>query len=103
MKRIRRPATRPTEILAAAIKLAHRHGYATLSREQIADAARCSPATVSHVFGTMPQMRRAIMGEAIRLRDAKIVAQGIAIRDSRALKADESLRRAAAESIYHDQ
>ena len=103
MKRIRRPDTRPTEILAAAIKLANRHGYATLSREQIADAARCSPATVSHVFGTMPQMRRAIMGEAIRLRDAKIVAQGIAIRDSRALKVDESLRRAAAESIHHDQ
>lgn len=101
MKRIRRPDTRPTEILAAAIKLAHRHGYATLSREQIADAARCSPATVSHVFGTMPQMRRAIMGEAIRLRDAKIVAQGIAIRDSRALKADATLRAAAAESIRH--
>lgn len=103
MKRTRRPDARPGEILAAAMKLARKHGYSTISREQIADAAKCSPATVSHVFGTMPQMRRAIMGEAIRLRDAHIVAQGIAIRDSRALKVDDDLRRAAAEAIHHDQ
>lgn len=99
LKRTRRPDTRPAEILAAAVSLARKHGYMLVSREQIATAAKCSPATVSHVFGTMRQMRRAIMGEAIRLRDPIIVAQGIALRDSRAIHVDAELRAAAAVSV----
>lgn len=98
-KRVRRPDARPAEIMSAAMKLARQHGYMSVSREQIAAAAKCSPATVSHVFGTMPQLRRAIMGEAIRLRDAVVVSQGIAVRDVRAMKVDDELRRIAAESM----
>lgn len=94
-KRTRRPDARPAEIMSAAIKLARKHGYMLISRDQIADEAKCSPATVSHTFGTMPQLRRAIMGEAIRLRDAAIVAQGIAMHDNRAVRVDAELRQAA--------
>lgn len=86
-KRVRRPDTRPAEILTAALKLARQRGYMLLTRENIADAARCSPATVSHVFGTMPQLRRAIVGEAIRVGDAVVLAQAAAIGDKRAMAA----------------
>lgn len=86
-KRTRRPDARPAEILTAALKLARQHGYMLLTRETIADAAKCSPATVSHVFGTMQQLRRAIVGEAIRMNDAAVLAQAAAIGDKRAIRA----------------
>lgn len=98
MKRLK-PADRHALILDHARRLASLHGYTKISRESIATASGCSPGLVSAYFGTMVKMRRAIMGEAIRTRDLKIIGQGLACRDKRALGAPEELRRLAVESL----
>jgi len=90
---------RRSSILTIALSRAADVGYMHVTREDIALAAGCSPALVSHHLGTMKQMRRAIMGEAIRTANLRIIAQGLAHGDPRALGADPDLRSAAAASI----
>lgn len=98
MKRLK-PKDRRAEILAATLQLARKHGYTHVSRDAIAAASQCSPALVSAYFGTMPAMRRAIMREAIRTHDLVVIAQGMAARDTRVMRAPEELRRAAFEAL----
>ncbi len=91
--------TRIAEILDAAIKLSHIHGYTNIRRAALADAAGCSDGLITARFGTITALQRAVMGEALRRKDLVIIAQGLAARDSRAMGADESLRRAAAATL----
>jgi AcrR family transcriptional regulator len=93
------PTIRRETILAAALILARREGYNRISRETIADAARCAPPLVSYYFGTIVQLRRAIMGEAIRVRDYRVIGQGIVARDSRALGVSDEMKDAAIRAI----
>ena len=100
MKRQRQqPDDRRPTILSAAITLARQDGYTRISRDSIAAAAGCSPGLVSHYFNTMVQLRRAIMGEALRVRCPILIAQGLVARDSRAMGADDELRRAAGDVL----
>lgn len=94
-----KPNDRRQTILSAALQLAAISGYLRVTREGIAAAAGCSPALVSHHLGTMPQTQRAIMGEALRTRNVRVIAQGLANGDSRALNAPQELREAAAASL----
>ncbi len=75
-------------VVAAALAVA-RQGM--LTRDNVAAIAHCSPALVSHYFPTMPQLKRAVMREAIRIKDAKIVAFGLMNQDEQARKAPEEL------------
>lgn len=86
---------RKLAILAAAMTEAKQHGYTRVTREAIAARAKCAPGLVSFYFGTMSHMKRAIMSEAIRTRELRIVAQGIADGHPKAKRAPEELRRAA--------
>ena len=86
-------------ILTAALTVAASAGYLRTTRDAVAAAAGCSPALVSHHLGTMPQMYRAIMGEALRTRCLRVIAQGLAHGDKRALNAPAELREAAAASL----
>ncbi len=86
-------------ILSAALRLAADVGYLRTTREAVATVAGCSPALVSNYFGTMAQMQRAIMGEALRTRNLRVIAQGLAHGDRRASNAPEELREAAAASL----
>ena len=90
---------RRQSILAAALTVAVRDGYLRTTREAVAIVAGCSPALVSHHFGTLAHLQRAIMGEALRVRNLRVIAQGLAHGDRRALNAPEELRRAAAEAL----
>lgn len=93
----RHPAnTRTAELLAVALRLAAADGFRTLTRDAIALAAGVSPGLVSARLGTMDQMRRSVMRQAVTQRCVPVVAQGLAVRDRQALKADEQLRAAAA-------
>ena len=87
--------TRKLTILAAAVAEANQHGYQQVTREGIAQRADCAPGLVSFYFGTMVCMKRSIMSEAIRTRQLRIVAQGIADGHPKAKRAPEELRRAA--------
>lgn len=86
-------------ILSAALRLAADTGYLRVTRDAVALAVACSPALVSHWLGTMPQMQRAIMGEALRTRNLRVIAQGLSHGDKRAMNAPAELREAAAASL----
>lgn len=86
---------RKTELLHAAMIEAKRHGYKNVTRHMIAERACVTPALVPYYFGTMNELRRAIMSEAIRTRELRIVAQGIADGHPKAKRAPEELRREA--------
>jgi len=90
---------RRQSILTAALAVAVRDGYLRVTRDAIAAAAGCSPALVSNHLGTMTQTHRAIMGEALRVRNLRVIAQGLAHGDKRALNAPLELREAAAASL----
>lgn len=90
-----RTDTRKAAILLAAMTEAGKHGYDRVTREAIAQRAECAPGLVSFYFGTMPQMKRAIMSEAIRTRNLRIVAQGLTTRHPKAMRAPLELRQAA--------
>jgi AcrR family transcriptional regulator len=83
---------RKQSILSAAMTEAKHHGYTNVTREAIAQRATCAPALVSFYFGTMVDLKRAIMSEAIRTRELRIVAQGIADGHPKAKRAPEELR-----------
>ena len=90
--------TRST-ILAACIILAERFGYRNITRDAIATAAGVTPSVVTYHLGTMVELRRHVMREAIRVRCLKIIAQGIAGGDKHARKASPELQRAAFDSL----
>lgn len=89
------PKVRKDQIMAAALSVAKAAGYQNVTRERIADSAACSPASVSNYFGTMTQMKRAIMRAAVNQKVLPIIAQGLAAKDPQALKAPEDTKRAA--------
>ena len=92
---------RKAQILSAALDLCKTASYARVTREQIAEKAGCPPTLITYHFGTMPSLRRDIMREAVRVGCLPVIAQGLALRDSHALKAPEELRRRAVEALSH--
>ena len=86
-------------ILDLALHMAAEHGYDRITREMIAAEVECSPALISKLFGTMHQMRRAIMSAAVARRDLKVIAQGLVAGDSKAKRAQPLDQRAALESL----
>lgn len=93
------PKEREALILAAAMRVATRTHYAQVTLQQIADEAQVSKYLPTYYFGTMPNMRRKIMREAIRTRNLTIVLQGVLAKDRRALSAPPELIAAAKASL----
>jgi len=87
------------QMLDAAILIAEKVGYQVVTREMIAEKTGASPANVSRMFGTMDSMRRSIISAAIVRKNLRVIAQGLATKHSKALRAPEELRRAAAEFV----
>lgn len=93
------PRFRKASILAAAVRMSRNYGYWRITRADVAHAANCSEALVSSYFGTMVQMRRAIVRTAIKGRDLEIIAQMLVAKDPYAEKIPDELQRAAVASI----
>lgn len=89
------PEVRKAQLIDVALKLAAKHGLANVRRDQIAEAADVSPGLVSHALGTMTEMRRTIMRQAIAREVLPIIAEGIVAKDKTALKAPDALRKRA--------
>lgn len=94
-----KPTVRKEQILTAAVAQAAKLGYQNVTREAVANAAECAPATVSLYFNTMAQLKRAVMRAAIHTRVLPVVAQGIALGDPQAKKAPDELKAAALASL----
>jgi len=92
-------AERREQILKAAAELAGTGHYRHVTRKQIADSADIPPSLVSHYFGTMVQLRRALMRYAVKHSHLAIVAQGLASRDAQAMKASPGLQTEAIGSL----
>lgn len=93
------PEARSTQMLEAAIAQATEHGVYRVTREQVAAAAGVAPGLVTLRLGTMPNMRRTVMRNAVARGILSIVADGLAQRDAHALAAPEELRQKAAASL----
>lgn len=87
------------EILDAALYLAEKHGYQTVTRDAIAEEAGVSGAHVSGLFGTMAQIRRRVMRAAVQQKRYRVIAQGIAVHDPACGKLDADTVKRAADSL----
>lgn len=94
-----KPADRRADILTAAVQVAARDGWGTLTHASVAVRASVSQGLVVRYLGTKPQMLRAVMREAVRTSVLPIVAEGLARRDSHALRACQDLKDAAAAHV----
>lgn len=99
MKQRKKPAVRKAEALKIALVLAADRGYMNVTRDEVAAEMGVCSSSVQYYFGTMPQFRVELMRYAVKQRNARVVAQGLAVYDRHAMKADEALRRAAVESL----
>ncbi len=93
------PKARKNEILVHAMHVARKHGYENVRRDHIALRAGVANGLVSKYWGTMTQLKKAIMREAVRTDDVKIIGQGLARRDKQAMKAPEELRQRALQAM----
>lgn len=99
MKKRMKPADRRAQILDAALAVAREGSYVTMSRGEVAQGAAVSEGLLAHYFGTMPQLRRAVMCHAVATGDAAVIAQGLVARDPHAKKAPQELKEKAAEYL----
>jgi len=90
---------RNRRILAAAGRLAKRHGFRSFSRDQVAAEAGVSAGSVNNAYGTMDGLHDAVMAQAVEQRDGDIVAQGLALRHPAALAAPQDLKDSALASL----
>jgi len=95
------PHERRDAIMAVAVDLARVNGYNKITRDAIADQAGVSMGLVTRYFGTMNQLRRAIMRHAIDGGVVEIVAQGLAIGDEHAKKASPELKQQASNFLIN--
>jgi len=93
------PEVRKDEILAVAVRLAKDEGFNSLRRDAIAKAAGVAQGLVTRYFNTMPQLKRAVMRYAVHFEVLPIVAEGLAIRDTEALKASDALKQKALSTL----
>lgn len=94
-----KPDARKEDILAVALPLAEKFGYAKVTRQQVGQAAGVSGPVLNYHFGTMAQFKRDLMRYAVKCESLTVVAQGLTSGDSQAQKAPEVLRRKALESM----
>lgn len=93
------PAERIAQLVTIALTIAERQGLAAVTREKIAKASGVSEALVSYHLGTMAELRRKMIREAITRRCLKVLAQALAAGDRHAQKAPEDLKREALASL----
>lgn len=92
---------RKNNLLSTALELAKESGYANVTRNLLAESAGVSMGLVSHYFGTMQQLKRALMRAAITREIPEIIAQGLSIGDENAKKAPAELKALAAKALVN--
>lgn len=86
------PADRREQILDAAVGMAKDIGFQKITRDGVAVRAGVAMGLVTRYFGTMCQLRRAVMRSAVRRGVIPIIAEGLAIGDPHARKAGPELK-----------
>lgn len=100
---------RTEQILNAAMDIAIRDGYHALKRDDIAEEANVATGLVHYIFGTMGQLRRAVIRRTVTILDSaetldesllNILAQGLASGENEAKKAPDNLKNAALKLLF---
>lgn len=86
------PHDRRDQILNAAIILALKQGWGSLTRRSVAEAADTSAGLVNFYFNNTPGMKDSVMQAAVERQLLPIIADGIAARNKIALSAPSELR-----------
>jgi AcrR family transcriptional regulator len=87
---------RDSRILDAAMECAEADGYQWITRGQVASAAGVSVGTINTAYGTMRELKRAVLTAAVERRNLALIAQGLADNHPIAAGAPSDVRRAAA-------
>lgn len=82
-------------ILTAAIKLSEELGYTNVLKRHIAAKLKIGMGTVNSNWGTMKELRKAVVLEAIKLNNNTVIAQALVAGDLTARRL-EAKRRAEA-------
>jgi AcrR family transcriptional regulator len=90
---------RKNNILAAALDVSIKDGYNKVTGTSVAEAAGVSVGLVFKYFGTMKQLRNAIMKAAIQQEILEIIAQGLVTGDRKAKKVSAELKKRALSSL----
>ncbi len=90
------PQLRRDNILNVAVGMAKSAGYNKITRDKIAEGAGVSMGLVTRYFGTMSQLKTAIMRRAVKQGILEIIAQGLANGDDHAKNAPIELKTEAA-------
>ena len=93
------PDARKAGILAAAMDEACDVGFDNMTRRGIAKRAEVSEPLVNTYLGTLTQLRRAVMRQAVKHEMLPVIAQGIATRNQYALHASKELQAKALASL----
>ena len=83
---------RDERVLGAALALAQEVGYQWITREMVARKAGVSVGTVSNVYGSIVELKRAVLREAVEREVLEVVAQGLADGHEIARAAPDALR-----------
>jgi len=94
-----KPEVRKDAILEAATALALDDGLCAVRLIPVAQRAGVTNGLVSHYFGTVKQLHRAVVRHAIHAEILPIVAQALAAGDSDARKAPDELKQRALASL----
>lgn len=90
---------RIAQILRAALDVAEKVGYNRMTRDEIAALAGIPPTLINYHMGTMPDLRRDVMREALRNDRQPLDPYRLAHHDRHAMKAPEDLRRLALQTL----
>lgn len=90
---------RRSAIIAAALRLAADKGYQTLTRDDVAAEAGVAAGSVNHEFGTVDNMRDAVIDAAVEERNLVVVAQAIVAGHPAARDAPADLKKEAIETL----
>ena len=94
-----KPEVRKDAILDAAVSLALSDGMCAVRLIPVAERAGITNGLVSHYFGTVKRLHRAVIRHAIHRELLPIVAQALAAGDSDARKAPDALKQRALNSL----
>lgn len=94
-----KPEVRKDAILDAAVQLALDTGLCNVRLIPVAERAGVTNGLVSHYFGTVKQLHRAVVRHAIHREILPIVAQALAAGDSDARKAPDDVKSRALASL----
>lgn len=82
-------------ILNAAIELAQEDSFQWITRDAVAERAGVSPGTVNNAYGTIADLKRAVLRAAVERRILSIIAEALGVKHPIAMEAPEDLRKEA--------